>query len=114
MHWHPLTSTEDLQELDQRSMSGPVLLFKHSIRCSISSAAMARLERAWTEEDERTRTAYYLDLIKHRTLSNTIAERYAIEHASPQALIIHRGACVHDDSHFGITYDRIKQALTRT
>jgi bacillithiol system protein YtxJ len=114
MHWHPLTSTEDLQELDQRSMSGPVLLFKHSIRCSISSAAKARLERAWTEEDEQTRTAYHLDLINHRTLSNAIAERYGIEHASPQALIIHRGTCVHDDSHFGITYERVIHALTRS
>lgn len=111
MRWQPLTTKEDLHDLDQRSMAGPILLFKHSIRCSISSATKARMERAWTEQDDLDRTAYLLDLINHRALSNFIAERYGIEHASPQALIIHRGTCIHVETHFGITYDRIEQAL---
>jgi len=110
MTWTPLTQLVDLDLLDERSRTVPVLVFKHSTRCSISSTARFRLERAWsgTAPD---RPLYLLDLLRYRTLSDAIAQRYQVEHASPQVLVIHRGQCVYDASHFGITPNAVEAAL---
>jgi bacillithiol system protein YtxJ len=104
MEWIPLTSLEQLDQIDAASASQPILLFKHSTRCSISSAALNRLESAWTAADDAAHTVHYLDLIKYRDVSNAIAERYGVQHESPQLLVIRNGQCAHHASHFGITY----------
>lgn len=111
MNWTPLTTAEQLDALDAASHKAPALIFKHSTRCSISSAALNRLESAWTPTDPDASTVHYLDLLKHRSLSNAIADRYGVEHESPQVLVIHKGRCVHVSAHFGITYADTVAAL---
>ncbi len=112
MNWLPLTDLAQLDTIDAASAERPVLLFKHSTRCSISSAALHRLEGAWTSGDDATHTAYYLDLLRHRELSNAIADRYDVEHASPQVLVIRNGRCVHTTSHLGISYRDVLSVLS--
>ena len=51
---------------------------------------------------------YYLDLIKHRNISNRIATDFHVPHQSPQVLIINQGKCIYDESHSGITMDEIE------
>jgi bacillithiol system protein YtxJ len=104
MQWTTLTAIAQIDAVDQASQHAPVLIFKHSTRCNISSAALARLERAWTSADDQEHSAYYLDLVRHRDVSNAIAERYGVEHASPQVLVIRNGKCVYTESHFSIVY----------
>lgn len=104
MQWTILTETAQLDAIDLASQQAPILIFKHSTRCNISSAALGRLERAWTAADDQAHTAYHLDLIRHRNVSNAIAERYGVVHASPQVLVIRNGRCVYTESHFGIAY----------
>jgi len=104
MNWKTLTSEEQLSEINAASAHQPVAIFKHSTRCSISSMAKARLERA-AEPDGLT--FYYLDLIAYRSVSNKIAELYQVPHESPQILIIRNGACIYDESHSGILMDEI-------
>jgi bacillithiol system protein YtxJ len=111
MNWTLLTELEQLDTIDRISHGRPVLIFKHSTRCSISSAALGRLERAWTAENDALGTSYFLDLIRHRALSDAIAERYNIVHESPQVLIIRDGKCVDVAAHFGITYADTVAAL---
>jgi len=111
VNWIPLTDPAQLDAIDHASQERPVLLFKHSTRCSISTAALDRLERAWTPADDQMHTAYYLDLLRYRDLSDAIARRYGVQHESPQVLVIRNGRCVQYASHFGITYDRTKNAL---
>lgn len=111
MNWQPLTDLAQLDTIDAASAERPILLFKHSTRCNISSAALSRLERAWTEADDALHTAYHLDLLRHRDVSNAIAQRYRVEHASPQVLVIRHGRCVYHESHFGISYGDVMQAL---
>jgi len=103
MKWTLLTDLDQLDAIDDASRERPVLIFKHSTRCSISSAALGRLERAWAPADD-AHIAYFLDLLKYRSISNAIATRYRIEHESPQALVIRNGKCVGVSAHFGITY----------
>ncbi|HVI49098.1 MAG TPA: bacillithiol system redox-active protein YtxJ [Chitinophaga sp.] len=104
MIWKTLTSEEQLQEINEASAHQPVVIFKHSTRCSISSMAKSRLERAVAPDGL---TFYYLDLISYRELSGRVAHNYRIEHESPQILLIRNGECVYNESHNGISMDEI-------
>ncbi|CAL1517127.1 bacillithiol system redox-active protein YtxJ [Chitinophaga sp. MM2321] len=108
MNWKTLTSEDQLQEINTVSAHQPVVIFKHSTRCSISSMAKARLERATAPEGL---TFYYLDLIAHRDISGKVAHSYNVEHESPQILLIHNGVCVYDESHNGIRMEEIADRL---
>lgn len=94
MRWNNLENTAQLTEIEQISASKPVLIFKHSTRCSISSTSLNRLERAWKDDDYNKVTPYQLDLLRYRDLSAQIAERYGVEHESPQAIVIQNGKAV--------------------
>ncbi len=111
MDWITLNTEEQLGEIQNISNDQPVLIFKHSTRCSISATALSRLERAWKSEEMDKVTPYYLDLISNRPLSNEIASRYHVIHQSPQLLLIHRGECVFNTSHLDISYNTLKNQL---
>lgn len=113
MNWNKLEQIEQLVDIDVQSHQAPVLVFKHSTRCSISSAALARIERSWNEAEMSEVQAYYLDLIAHRTTSNAVADHYEVEHQSPQVLVIKKGECIYNESHMGIDYDELKQVVLK-
>jgi bacillithiol system protein YtxJ len=113
MNWIKLNNPSQLEEIHKLSEKHPVLIFKHSTRCSISTTALNRLERSWKEEDMKELQPYYLDLLTYRPISNSIAEIFGVYHQSPQALIIHKGKCVYNASHFDIAYPDLK-AQTET
>ncbi len=104
MNWIELNSLSQLTHIIELSRYRPQVIFKHSTRCSISSMALSRLER---NEQPETGDFYFLDLIKYRSLSNTIAEDFAVSHESPQVLLIKNTKCVYDESHSGIQMDEI-------
>ncbi|MBL7901410.1 MAG: bacillithiol system redox-active protein YtxJ [Bacteroidia bacterium] len=110
MNWKRLTGTEQLNQLEEESRVKRVLIFKHSTRCSISDAALGRLQRHWKEENEEQITCYYLDLLKFRELSNHVAEKYGVPHQSPQALLIRDGKCVFSQTHFDIDLKQLLNA----
>ncbi|WP_439505666.1 bacillithiol system redox-active protein YtxJ [Sediminibacterium sp.] len=108
MNWISLTDINQLDSIIQASFDTPQVIFKHSTRCSISSMALNRLER----ETAPTNTVfYYLDLIKHRDISNAIAEKFDVYHESPQVLVINKGECIYDESHQGITMNEIAEQV---
>ncbi len=108
MNWHPLTSIEQLQELINRSAEKPQVIFKHSIRCSISSVVKSRLDK---EQAPDTADFHYLDLISYRSVSNAIAEKFGVTHESPQVLVIWKGQSIYDDSHMAINMDDITEKV---
>jgi bacillithiol system protein YtxJ len=112
MNWHPLTSAEQLDTVIEESKSTPVVIFKHSTSCSISSTAKSRLERQWAGAGIDHIKPYYLDLLRYRPVSNEIAEVFQVQHQSPQLLLIHDGMCLYDASHLGISLDSLKKNLT--
>jgi len=105
MNWNKLEDISCIDKINNLSKEHKVLLFKHSTRCSISSSALNRLERNWKDEDSEKLSPYYLDLLKHRNVSNAIAELYAVEHQSPQVLVIKDGKCIYTETHYGISYE---------
>ena len=108
MNWIQLTTLEQLQEI--KSAAGYSVIFKHSTRCSISMMARKRFEFDGTVIPEET-PLYFLDLIAHRQVSNTIAEIFQVHHESPQLLLIKDGECVYETSHGEISAEELAEQL---
>lgn len=70
--------------------------------------AKNRLEREQGPEQVKF---YFLDLIKHRNISNRIADEFGVYHESPQVLLIKNAECTYDESHNGISMQDIKEQL---
>lgn len=109
MNWIQLTANEQLETIKQDSFSSPQIIFKHSTRCSISSMALNRLEKAGAPANT---TFYYLDLLSYRNISTNIAEVFQVYHESPQVLLISKGECVYDESHGGINMQDIEEQIS--
>lgn len=111
MNWIPLTTEEQLIQIQERSATVPQVIFKHSTRCGTSSMVLSRLERS---DAPASVDFYFLDLIRYRNISNKIAEVFNVYHESPQILLIRNGECVYDESHMGIRMDElIEQAAAK-
>jgi len=110
MNWKILSDPSQLETIKTESAQKPVVIFKHSIRCSISAMAKGRLERAQAPEGV---DFYYLDLINNRGLSNQVADEFGVHHESPQILIIKDGQCIYDESHNGIDMQDIAHEAFR-
>lgn len=106
--WKSLTAVSQLNDVKTESNDHPVVLFKHSTRCSISSSALSRLQRSWNSEELGKLEIYYLDLIEHRDISSAITDEFGIGHESPQVLVIKDGKAIYNNSHMGINYEDIK------
>lgn len=108
MNWIDLNNTQQLADIKELSKARPQVIFKHSTRCSISTMAKSRLEKNALPE---TGDFYFLDLIKHRSLSDQIAEEFAVPHESPQILLIKNTQCVYEESHSGIRMDELLEQM---
>lgn len=111
MNWNKLTDATQIEEIKRVSYEKPVLIFKHSTRCSISSMSLDRLLRNWKVTDQEKVTPYFLDLISNRFLSNQIENEFGIPHESPQVILIREGKAIYDTSHYGISYHEIMEQV---
>lgn len=111
MNWNQLTSTSQIDQIKKSSFDNPVLIFKHSTRCSISAMAENRLERSWVSSEIPTMELFHLDLIQYRDVSNYIADAFDVPHESPQVLIVFEGNCIYHNSHMGVSYHEIKRVF---
>jgi len=98
-----------LDEIVKLSNEKPVVIFKHSTRCSISRFALKQFENEFDLDDKVV--PYFLDLIEHRDISGEIANRFNVFHQSPQLLLIKGGKSVYDVSHNDIDAGELKGKL---
>ncbi len=106
MKWNKLETAEALKEMIHQSFESPLIVYKHSSRCSISTLALSRLQ-----SDNYDAELYFLDIIGFREISNEIENRFKVIHQSPQILIIHKGECVFNTSHLGISDSVVEKQL---
>ncbi len=106
--WNELTELQQLDTIVEESAEVPVLIFKHSTRCSISRMALKGFEREYAIEEDDVK-AYFLDLLAHRDISNEIASRFNVIHQSPQILLIKNGQAIFDASHSDIDAATVKE-----
>ena len=106
--FYSLDDIKLLDEVDEISHTKPVVLFKHSTRCSISRFALKRFDAAYDFTEEQM-DWYLLDLLEYRDVSNAIATRYDVMHQSPQILVIKNGKAIFTTSHDAIDAGELKQ-----
>lgn len=109
LNWIQVETIESLKSALSKSTDNPVLFFKHSTRCSISSMALNRFEKEWNESNNCE--LYFIDLIAHRDVSNTLSELTEIPHQSPQVIVVDQGKSIYNASHSGIDAEDIQSKL---
>lgn len=109
INWIDLTDLGQLNQIIQDSTEKPVVVFKHSTRCSVSRMALKQFENEFDLIDEVD--TYFLDLISHRDISNEIANRFQVVHQSPQLVLIKDGKSIYDVSHSEIDALELKEKL---
>lgn len=112
INWVPLNDIAQLNEISSSSAVQPVVIFKHSTRCSISRMVLKQLENEY-EYKENEVTPYFLDLLAYRDVSNEIALRFNVMHQSPQMIVIKNGKAVYNASHDGIHAEDVEQFLEK-
>lgn len=107
--WRQLTNLRQLNEIGEVSTEKAVLIFKHSTRCSVSRMVLKQFENEFDLQDKIV--PYFLDLLQHREISNTIASDYEVQHQSPQVIIIKDGKAVYNASHENIDTKQLEQFI---
>jgi len=111
MQIREIATEADLDELIESSRTAPVLLFKHSNACPVSSRAHSQVDRFLAADRPAAFTAAMLTVQTARPLSNLIEERFGIRHETPQAIILKNAIPVWNASHWDVTESRLTAAL---
>ena len=106
--WEELTSIETLDEIEQISRDKPVAILKHSTSCGISRMVLRQFEQEYDLKEGQAKL-YFLDLLRHRDISNRIASKFNVPHESPQLIIIKNGKVVYDASHSEVKAGSLNQ-----
>ena len=99
-----ILDADALEQALARSADAPVVLFKHSTTCPISSAAYEQMARVASD-------VALVVVQRAREVSNEIASRTGIRHESPQAIVVRNGEAVWSASHFDITAKAVEKAV---
>jgi bacillithiol system protein YtxJ len=103
-HFVTLSDREAFDELVKKSHEQPVVIFKHSTTCGISSGAFREMQ------DYNGEVAL-LEVQTARDLSREIENLTGVSHESPQVIVLRDGKAVWDTSHGGIKAVAIEQAV---
>ncbi len=98
-----LTDKETLKRLLLDSRNHPVVVFKHSNTCGISSAAY--------REMEQLDNVNLLEVQSARDLSMEIESITGVEHESPQVIVLKDGKAVWNASHYGVKAAAVADAV---
>ena len=104
--WNPIENLEQLDAVFFASNDRPQLIFKHSTRCSISTASWNHLK----EHSGRLMASFelhFLDLIQFREVSNQIEQRSGVQHQSPQVICLKGESAIYNSSHHHIDAEAI-------
>lgn len=108
--WNDLTDMQQLEEIVSASDNIPIVIFKHSTRCDMSSAMLRKFEAKFDFKENQL-TPYYLDLIQFRDISNEIASRFEIKHESPQIILLKDGKATGNAAHRDIYFFDLREKL---
>ena len=103
-------STEtEWNDVLRKSHDRPVVLFKHSNSCGLSSRAQRQIERLTDPGDP---DVYRIVVQTARPISDYVEHVLGIRHESPQVFVLAGGNAVYDSSHHAVTAENIRDAMT--
>ncbi|MBZ9729442.1 bacillithiol system redox-active protein YtxJ [Salegentibacter sp. JZCK2] len=105
--WTDFTDKDQITIAKEESKDKLIGIFKHSTRCGISRMVLKNFEKQY-EENENTKL-YFLDLVKHREVSNAVADELSVRHESPQFIVLSDEKVVHSSSHQDIDAAKLKE-----
>lgn len=103
---------QTVHDLIEKSYHEPVLLFKHSSTCPVSSFAFLQLMSSLEGYTGHLESAMVV-VQQVRDASNQIADRLQVQHQSPQAILVQDGAAVWHDSHNRLTVKNFEEAVKK-
>ena len=103
-HFVRIKDTESFDELTARSKGSPLVIFKHSLTCPISSAAYEQMAQFDGE-------VALVEVQVARALSTEIEDRLGVAHESPQVIVLNNGQVAWNASHFKITAKAVAEAV---
>lgn len=110
MNLNELNNLEELDGALAESHSRPLLLFKHSLTCPISTRAFNELQSHLERADPRI--SYKLITVQTaRAVSDRAASKLRLTHQSPQAILVRNGDRIWSASHSDITASSLDQAI---
>ena len=106
-----LPDTAALDAAIAESRKRPVVIFKHSRTCGISCEAFDELHAHLAESPGEA--SYNLITVQsHRGVSDEAATRFGVRHETPQVILLRDGLPVWNASHFRITAQALRRALS--
>ena len=97
-----INSTEQLNELFEKSNEKPIVLFKHSTTCPISAGVHEEISNADADIN-------IVIMQKARNVSDEIARRTGIRHESPQAIVLKDEKVIYHASHYDVTAEDVEK-----
>jgi len=105
--WTELTDKDQITIAKEESKGKTVGIFKHSTRCGISRMVLKNFEKQFSENENVK--LYFLDLVKHREVSNAVADELSVRHESPQFIVLKNEEVVHNASHQDIDEAKLEE-----
>lgn len=96
-----IESTQEIDEIIEKSIEKMQIIFKHSTACPISRMSYEKVKAEYPL-GETDADIYYLGVIEQRPLSNYIAEKLNVQHESPQMIVLRGGKAIFSESHLMI------------
>ena len=111
--YQEIISTDSLAEVLKSSAQQPVLFFKHSNSCGVSSRALAEFEKYLRSPESRQVHNYLIVIQKSRAVSDELARSVGVQHESPQAIIVREGRAIWNDSHLALKSMALIEAVKK-
>ena len=99
-----IDNKETLDRLITDSKTKPIVIFKHSNACGISSAAYREMEKLEGQVN-------LLEVQSARDVSRELADMTGIRHETPQVIVLKDGKAVWNASHFDVKAGAVLKAL---
>lgn len=99
-----IDNRETLDKLITDSKNQPVVIFKHSNACGISSAAYREMEKLEAPVN-------LLEVQSAREVSRELADMTGVQHETPQVIVLKDGKAVWNASHFDVKAGAVLQAV---
>lgn len=108
-----LETLEELEECLKQSEAAPVIIFKHSTRCPISTAALQEMNAYVADAGEGAVPVYLNLVVESRPVSNEIAKALGVTHASPQVFLVSERKALWHASHGAIQAQAVRREAAR-
>lgn len=99
-----INNRETLDKLITDSKNEPVVIFKHSNSCGVSSAAYREMEKLENQVN-------LLEVQSARDVSRELADMTGVPHETPQVIVLKDGKAVWNASHFEVKAAAVMRAL---